>query len=87
MNNPSTELLQILADSEARAGAATEGPWVTGSIPWKVWANGGRNTVCECEAVGDAIPVAPGLAVNGGAGEGGCADVGIRSDPQTTSRK
>lgn len=30
------------------AEAATKGPWITGSIPWKVWADGGYKTICDC---------------------------------------
>ena len=32
---------------KAREQAATAGPWVQGSIPWKVWAGGGRISVCD----------------------------------------
>ena len=40
-----------LSAIEARANAATKGPWVTGSIPWKVWAHGGHATVCDIRAL------------------------------------
>lgn len=36
-----------LAAIEKRAEAATDSPWVTGSIPWKVWYDGGHGTICD----------------------------------------
>ena len=41
-----------LSAIEARASKATKEPWVTGSIPWKVWAHGGHATVCDVRALG-----------------------------------
>lgn len=53
--NPSTE--EDIARVRELDAKATKGPWITGSIPWKVWANGGYNTVCDVGACGDAVPV------------------------------
>lgn len=61
---PHETIQQFLDQSQAREERATPGPWITGSIPWKVWTNGGHNTVCDVQACGDAVPVAPGLATS-----------------------
>lgn len=33
-----------------RVEAATPAPWVTGSIPWQVWYDGGHGKICRVES-------------------------------------
>lgn len=33
-----------------RVAAATPAPWVTGSIPWQVWYDGGHGKICRVES-------------------------------------
>lgn len=35
---------------EKRVAAATAAPWITGSIPWQVWFDGGHGKICRVES-------------------------------------
>lgn len=35
---------------EKRVEAATPAPWITGSIPWQVWYDGGHGKICRVES-------------------------------------
>lgn len=35
---------------EKRLGGCTPAPWITGSIPWQVWCDGGHGKICRVES-------------------------------------
>lgn len=35
---------------ERRIGGTTPAPWITGSIPWQVWCDGGHGKICRVES-------------------------------------